>query len=200
VSQTLNAPERAVMFVLMAQSRPMTNAELRSCAGVSLEGSARRRLNERGLVESLREGRSFVHDLTDDGWAWCSTELSAGPRPGGGSVQGALHAVLNGLGRYLERRDLRLSDVFHPDPETRIRQAYHEAIPVPGRWIGLATLRQRVPDLSREEIDRALVRMLGTQGISLAPESNRKSLTEDDRAGALRVGGEDIHLLAIHPV
>lgn len=198
--QTLTATERAVLLVLMAECRPMTNAELRAGAGVVLEGGSRRRLNALGLVESVRAGRSFVHELTDDGWARCAAEPAAGPWPRGGSSTGALQAVLQGVLRYLERCDLRLSDVFRPDPGTRIRQAYRELAPAPGRWVGLATLRERLADLPRGEVDGALVGMLGSPGVSLVPESNRKTLSGHDRAAAVHVGGEDLHLLAIHPV
>jgi chromosome segregation and condensation protein ScpB len=65
----LTLRERATLLALMAEARELTNAELREIAGFTLDGRPRRRLNEQKLVTSRKLGRSFTHELTDDGWS-----------------------------------------------------------------------------------------------------------------------------------
>jgi hypothetical protein len=72
--------ERLALLALMAVARKVTNAELKAETGVELTGSRRRRLNELKLVTSEKLGRSYVHELTDAGWARCEEGLSS-PRP-----------------------------------------------------------------------------------------------------------------------
>jgi hypothetical protein len=61
----------------------------------------------------------------------------------------------------------------------------------------LAALRKHLTEVPRDELDAALLRLERQPGVSLIPEENRKTLTEDDRAAALRIGNEDNHLIAI---
>lgn len=205
--QKLSLPQRAVLFTLMAEARELTNAELKEIAGVTLDGKPRQRLNgthpdhpgATRLVTSVKRGRSFVHELTDDGWAWCRRELGAPAPSRAGSAGGALHAVLAGLGRYLERSDQRLSDVFHPDAERQIRRAYETAAREPGAQVRLSTLREHLEGLPRQAVDSALTRMMDAGTARLTAETNQKTLSPDDRAAAVHVGGEDRHLLALAP-
>ncbi|CAM4025105.1 hypothetical protein KIPE111705_36945 [Kibdelosporangium persicum] len=84
----------------------------------------------------------------------------------------------------------------------QIVQAYRDLLTVrPGRdWVGLDELRARLNrDLSKEEVDQALKCLSRTKTANIVPESNRKALTDDDHAAAVRIGGEDNHLIAIAP-
>jgi hypothetical protein len=209
----LGIKERAVLLTLMAQAREVTNPELHALTGLRLDGASRRKLNQRRLVESRLERRSYVHLLTDGGWAWCAKELTAGSPPRAGSAGGALYAVLAGLHRYLERTDRRLADVFRrdagttppgtpgppvtPDLEHRVRAAYRSLASEPRGWVSLAQLRQLLGDVAREELDATLRRMSRTARATLVPQSNRKALSAQEREAAVRVGGEDNHLLSI---
>jgi hypothetical protein len=114
----LGVKERAALLALMAEAREVSNPELERIAGFRLDGKELRTLRARRLVDSHRSAgnRPYVHLLTDDGWAWCAAELAAERPARAGSAAGALYAVLAGLGRYLARSDLRLSDVFGSDP------------------------------------------------------------------------------------
>jgi hypothetical protein len=193
----LSVRERATLLVLMAEARELSNAELRAVARTALDGAARRRLNQRRLVVSRRVGRAFVHELTDDGWAWCAAELSAGRPDRAGYAGGALYALLAGLNRHLERDDRKLSDIFRPHVEAQVREAYRTLAREPGGWVGLAALRARLEGVARDEVDAALRRMAGRPGVHVQPESNQQALTGADRAAAVRFGGEDRHLLMI---
>jgi hypothetical protein len=74
----LSAKERAVVFTLMAEAREISNPELAQCAGFRLDGKERRKLNDLKFVDSRKTGRTYTHELTDAGWRWCATQLSAG--------------------------------------------------------------------------------------------------------------------------
>jgi hypothetical protein len=192
----LTVRERATLLALMAEARELTNAELRDAAGFTLDGRYRRRLNEQKLVTSRKVGRGFAHELTDDGWAWCTAELSMERPDRAGSLGGALYTVLAGLQRYVARGGL-LHEIFTPDVEVLIRNAYRELAGAPGRWVGLADLREKLLGVSRAAVDGELERMASSPGVHIQAESNQKTLTEADRAAAVRFGGDERHMLMI---
>jgi hypothetical protein len=192
----LTVPERAALLALMAEARELTNAELLAVAGFTLTGEVRRGLNDRKLVVSRKVGRTFAHELTDDGWARCKAELATEPPARAGSLGGALYALLAGLGRHVARGG-QLHEVFQPDVEVQIRSAYLELAKAPGDWVGLAELRETLAGVSRDDVDAELERMASTPGVHVQAEPNQKALTEADRAAAVRFGGDDRHMLMI---
>ena len=192
----LTVPERAALLALMAEARELTNAELHAVAGFTLTGEPRRRLVERKLVTSRRVGRSYAHELTDDGWAWCTEELDAGPPARAGSLGGALYALLAGLKRHVARGG-QLYEIFQPDVEKMIRNAYAELAKRPGDWVGLADLRERLAGVARADLDAELERMATIPGVYVQAGADQKSLTAADHAAAARFGGDDRHFLMI---
>lgn len=196
----LTGTERAVLLVLMAESRPVPNPDL-IALGPRLEKTGRDKLNNLGLIESDRSGGRFVHELTDRGWRLCRDILSAGPPAGAAGPAKTLATLLQGFERYLQRADLSLADVFWPDtpssPTDRIRAAYTALAIRPGAWVALTTLRGHLDDLPRTDIDDALGDLYRTGAISLIPEENQKVLTPADRAAALEVGNQAKHLISI---
>lgn len=196
----LTGTERAVLLVLMAESRPVPNPDL-TALGPTLEKAGRDKLNKLGLIESDRTGGRFVHELTDRGWRLCRDILSAGPPTGATGPGKTLATILHGFERYLQRADLSLADVFWPDtpssPADRIRAAYSAVTARPGAWVALTTLRGHLDDLPRTDIDEALGELYRTGAISLIPEENQKVLTPADRAAALAVGNQAKHLISI---
>ena len=200
----LTGTERAVLLVLMAESRPVPNPDL-SALGPKLDKPGRDRLNQLGLIESQRSGGRFVHELTDRGWRLCRDITSAGPPPRSTGPAKTLYTVLGALDRYLRRADLSLADVFgaaDPTPATtedRIRHAYAGLTPRPGGWVSLTRLRTELADTPRTDLDAALHTLHRTPGISLIPEENQKVLTVADRDAAIVIGDHAKHLLAIEP-
>lgn len=196
----LTGTERAVLLVLMAESRPVPNPDL-IALGPRLEKAGRDKLNSLGLIESDRTGGRFVHELTDRGWRVCRDILSAGPPAGATGSAKTLATILHGFERYLHRADLSLADVFWPDtpssPTDRIRDAYTALAARPGAWVALASLRGHLDDLPRTDIDDALGELYRSGAISLIPEENQKVLTPADRAAALEVGNQAKHLISI---
>ncbi|MGW4644732.1 hypothetical protein ACWEN6_39920 [Sphaerisporangium sp. NPDC004334] len=83
------------------------------------------------------------------------------------------------------------------DPEARVRAAYAGLADQPGTWVGLAKLRALLADLPRGEVDATLLRMEELPDVTLVPETDRKRLSQEDRDAAVRIAGQDKHLLWI---
>jgi hypothetical protein len=208
--EDLSVKERAVLFALMGEAREVSNSELAERAGFRLDGKERRKLNDRKLVDSRMVGRTYAHELTDAGWDWCAAQLSQGTQGTQGvvsSMEGALYAVLGGLARYLEHSEQALADVFQqrdsaaPD-EPRdiaelIREAYLLLASEPGKFVKLRELRGELSDVPRSELDPSLKEMYRAQQVNLIPQANQQALKQADRESALRIGGEDKHLISI---
>lgn len=201
--EKLGNAQRAVMLALLGAARELSNPELHRLHGLRLDGKDRVALNERGLVDSRKVGRSFVHDLTDRGWRWCADELTADRPPRAGYLGNALYAVLAGLSRHLDRAELGLADLFHPevaDPlQDRIRAAYRGLAKDPGDYVSLTDLRRGLDGATRAEVDEALLALNRDPSVIIAPNDDQESMSTQDRAAALRIGGQDNHLLSIGP-
>ena len=196
--------ERAVLLVLMAQSRPVPNPDL-VALGPKLDKAGRDKLNQLGLIESDRSSGRFVHELTDKGWHLCHDILTAGAPPRSTGPAKTLYTVLGALDRYLNGADLSLAEVFgYPADvqttatiEDRVRDVYARLTPRPGGWVSLAHVRAELADAPRADVDAALHTLHRTDGVSLIREENQKALTSADHDAAVTIGGQDKHLIAI---
>jgi hypothetical protein len=213
--EKLSLPETAILLILMAEAREISNPELKDRYGLTLDGKSRVKLNDRlKLVDSRRQGRSFVHVLNEAGWGRCAEELSvSGPPSRAGSAGAALYALLAGLGRYINRSDKSLAEIFGEvdrgsweaaaqprselDLEARIRKAYEKSAPRPGAWVSLTQLRSLLDDVTKTDVDNVLRHMNQLADVNIVPESNQKMLTQADREAAVRLGGQDRHLISI---
>jgi hypothetical protein len=83
--------------------------------------------------------------------------------------------------------------------ESNIRAAYSDLATKTQDWIRLSVLRERLGNPDKTEMDRLLMDMVRTGRVHLAPSSNRKALTDADHGAAIRIGGQDKHLIAIEP-
>lgn len=206
MADRLGHKQTAAMFTLMVLAREVSNPELETVVGFTLTGKERRELNDLGYVVSEMSGRAFRHQLTESGWAWCGAELGAKTAPplSRSTLISGLYVLLGGFDDYLRRQNLRLADLFTPaveptedDIESRIRAAYRKLARSPRDWVGLADLRPMLGGAPARAVDAVLKELSRTGKIHLVPESNRKVLTAADHAAAIRVGGEDNHLLSI---
>ena len=188
----------------MAESRPVANPEL-AALGPTLDKPGRDKLNRLGLIESERVKGRYVHELTDHGWALCRDIAAAGPPPRTTGAAKTLYTVLGALGRYLQRSETSLAELFWPAEaeslqgdalEDRIRAAYARLTPRPGGWVRLAELRAVLED-GREQVDAALAAMSRAPRVSVIPEEDQKKLTPEDRAAAVVIGDRPKHLIAI---
>lgn len=80
--------------------------------------------------------------------------------------------------------------------EQQVIDAYNE-VKSPNGWAKLANIREGLSGLSREAQDRAITNLADRKNIVLIPEENQKTLTQADRAAAVRYGGEPNHLIRI---
>lgn len=123
-----------------------------------------------------------------------------------------MFTVLAGLRRWLDRTDSRPADVFSPrgdetapldssdktvDIEASIRAAYASLAREPGSTVRLSRLRNELRDIPRADLDDALARLRRAADVSLIPEENQKTLTDEERAAAVVVGNQQNHLLSI---
>ncbi|GLY36707.1 hypothetical protein Amsp01_027310 [Amycolatopsis sp. NBRC 101858] len=216
MTDRLNHKQTAAMFTLMVLGREVPNQELQEVVGFTLTGKDRTNLNKLGYVESDPSGprKSFVHLLSDSGWAWCEKEIAEEEPPpprGQSTLASALYVLLGGLNGYLQRENKRLFHVFgsvagSPEPasvevseaplEERIRVAYRELVKEPRGWVGLVDLRPKL-GAPATEVDAVLKELSRAGKVHLVPEDNRKALTAADHEAAIRIGGEDSHLLSI---
>jgi hypothetical protein len=204
-SDRLSVKERAALLALLTEPHGLSNPELERRIGFRLDGKERRHLNELKLVDSRKDGPAYVHELSDDGWRWCHDEFlaEAGARPG--SMERALYAILPFIRRHLDGHGESLADLFAPgvggppeqDVESGIVTGYRALASEPGAFVKLSELRQKLADIPRADADVALDRMYQAQRINLIPQSNRRELSASDRESALRIGGEDKHLISI---
>jgi hypothetical protein len=210
MNDRLGTQHITALFALMGVAREISNSELQELAGFKIDGQLRRTLNERHLVTSTRQGnKPYIHELTDAGWKRCEAELSGDRPEGSGHLGGAFYMVLDGLGRFLQRDNKILAHVFQPesaeaapkpdDPVTdeKIATLYRQLADKQGDWVRLAELRPLLNGSARTDVDTMLKNMSKAGQAHLAPDPDRKSLTPADREAAIRIGGEDNHLLVV---
>ncbi|MGR6915518.1 hypothetical protein ACU635_14845 [[Actinomadura] parvosata] len=199
--------ERALLLGLMTLGGTASNPELRAHIGNVLDGEPRRRMNKSGLVTSEKAGRAYHHTLTEEGWAWCVTELEGSAPERGGSLGRTLYGVLRVIKGYLDAADLSLAEFVvkargseaaaSGDLAEAIRDAYWRLAREPQDWVLLTRLRARLGDASREAVDEALRQLERLPDVHLVPEADQKILTDEDREAAVLIGGVSKHLLAI---
>jgi hypothetical protein len=156
-------------------------------------------------------GQPFVLELTELGWRRGREELAAKPPANVTRGYRVLYGTLNCIDRYLAHAGLAAADFFVVDgakeadseaspaaaPTDRIRAAYEALAGGDGLPVGLRKLRDHLNDLSPAEFDAAIVQLIREPGVYLESEPKRRNLTSADHAAAIRVGGEDKHLLSI---
>lgn len=194
--EKFGAPERAALIVLMLENRKMPNTELGKQATLTKLG--RGKLNKAGLIRTAEDVRPMVHEITDEGIAWCLQDLVKGEMPPGSTKYARVTFGL--LKKFILHHDARgtLVEVIRSrDLESMIRSVYEELAVEPQDWIRLARIRPRLNGAGKGEVDETLVKMMKTGTVHFAPESNTKVLTAEDHAAALRVGSEDLHLVAM---
>ena len=190
----LSVKERAALFALLTEVRPIFNLELEERVGFRLVGGSRERLNDLRLVKTDEKSRPFVHELTDAGWRWCADRSPPRGRSDAKSIESALYALLAVFGRYLQVGfGLSLADVVKvsqepvpaaqkpADVEARIMSAYHELAAKQARFVKLAELRSRLADLPRAAVDAALNQMCNNARVNLVPQSSPRALSDADR-------------------
>lgn len=88
--------------------------------------------------------------------------------------------------------------------EDRIKSAIEDLIAAHGgepdrhHWLMVSDVRKKLPDVGKAEFDAAANRLVTKDpDVALAPESNQKALTAEQRAGAVVRGNQDRHLIGL---
>lgn len=208
MADSLTPAESALLIVLMAEAREVSNPELAERYQTTLTGASREKLNKYGYVKSVKVGRSFVHVLDDKGWDRVHQELNFNS-PRSRALGAALSAMHDNLReRVLQRgayrrfgemfaRGAEAPPALDDDLDARIRKLYDSLAPQPGAWVTHTALRRKLGDVPGEALDEAFRLLSRAEDVEMMPESNQKTLTEEDRRNAVRVGGQDTHLIAI---
>jgi hypothetical protein len=84
-----------------------------------------------------------------------------------------------------------------PSLDSRVRAAIRALTEFRGHFINIADVRARLGDAPREAVDAALVRLHEARVINMIPNEDLKTITDRDRASAIRLGSRDRHLLVI---
>jgi hypothetical protein len=209
-TEKLTGPMIAALVVLMAEAREVSNPEMQELAGFTLTGSDRTNLEKWGYIKSWRTGRSYTHVLDDKGWSKVS-QFGAADRPERSmSTVSALYVVLGGIARALRERGISHAEFFassaalavsasanSTDLQTAIRKAYANAYKGPEGWVALADIRGHLTEFSRDAVDAELRVMNRLPDIHLIAVANLKSLTPEQRAGAVRIGDDDQQAIRI---
>lgn len=201
-NDNLTPAESAILIVLMAEGRDISNKELEERFGMTLTGASRKKLNESGLVESWKDGRGFAHRLGEAGWARCREPLNfASPRAR--ALGAALTSLVAAMHRDLERTNRSLAMVFGAqtapmsDLAERIRVAYKAHAPGPGEWVSIADIRDELAQVGRDELDAALKQLEQEPDVNIVPQANEKALSERNRRAAVIIGRQPKHFIAI---
>ncbi|MEV4415824.1 hypothetical protein [Catellatospora sp. NPDC049609] len=215
---SLKPSQKAFLMLLMAEAREVSNSELLERYGVSITGADSRALVDAKLATKRKGAKgALVHELTDEGWVRCKQELTEPYAKGPGPAYPALHALLGAVDRHLQRNGLALADMFtastpppapqpaaaRPKPvvkrglEKRLLAAYDKLSDMPNAWVSLTDLRAELTGDSIADVNHVLMKMAVARTIVLVPEENQKTLTAEDHAAAIHIGGEDKHLISI---
>lgn len=209
--------QRAALIVLWVRGGAVLNTEMMELAGITLTGKDRVGLTTAGLVTGEKAGRTFAHELTAAGRAWCVGELGAPVPPAAGALGGALYVLLGGLNggwrpgtgenpppAAEDRGSADRTAVPAPDAvpplERQVRDAYVGLADDPSwaDWVSVTDLRSRMSG-TREEQDAELLRLSRLPDVHLAPEPDQRQLTPADRAAAVTIGGKPNHLIKVDP-
>jgi hypothetical protein len=166
-----------------------------------------------GLVsKEPGENRSQVLVLTDKAWDWASShcEVDFGQAK---NTRVALETLISVMGRHVSA-GATLAELLRPagdapalvepvgpsgpadSPETAVRQAYMAASG--GRYereVRLADLRMRLPALSRQDVDEALLSLQREERAALMSIDDPLRRGPADEQAALTVGGDPRHLI-----
>src|SRR4051794_35889218 len=100
----------------MVEGREVSNNDLHAVAGFKIEAPTRERLRKLDLITVRRPGRSYLCELSEEGWAWCREEMKADAAPRADAGTRVLYRAMRSVTRHLEREGQAPSWVFQPPP------------------------------------------------------------------------------------
>ena len=204
----LTSADYAYLIILHAAGREISNNEMNELYEVRLKSPDYERLNADGYVISATRPRPYRHVITEKGRKVLADPLTVdqgraaeGAKRSAGERQlfwAAVVAQQKVIAQLLALGAGAAAVVKEPaDLDGRIRSAYGELAGTPGKWVSLTELRSMLGDVSKSELDKALIRMVEAPDVRLEPEPFGHRIGVDERHAAVHIGGEDRHKLAI---
>ena len=99
-------------------------------------------------------------------------------------------------GWWVDEYDLADIERKSADAHQAVRNAY-ASVGQPGDWVNLTKLREAMPGMTRAEQDAALDLVALGDGVHVNARVDHAALTDADRASAVRLGGQDRHMILI---
>ncbi|GAB3653080.1 hypothetical protein [Glycomyces tarimensis] len=201
----LSTAELHTLFALVRIGGESTNRDVYELFGFRIESNVRNSLIEKGLITCRTDVKPYLHEATDAGWNAVRSQFgeSAPERADRGTR--VMYGLLSEIAAYMDKHHVEMVDLFGgeyvpaggAEIEAAARAAYDQITDAPGAWVQLYRLREALPGVPREDLDRTLVEMHRLRQISLAPETNQKGLRDHHREAALHLGGTDHHMIAM---
>jgi hypothetical protein len=211
----LKLVEACALLLLLQEAQEISNADLKNARGLELKKENRERLAALGLIEVREEKRRIYLNLSEKAWTRRLFDAIGTEPPARSGYQGAaIYGQVAALRQFLDTSGLALSDYFVPqeqkpvpavatpdlsveDVMELICKAYAGLARRPGDAVKLVRIRAELSHVERGRIDEALIGLDGRKDVRLFAEANQKTLSDADRAAAVNVGNQDLHLLAI---
>jgi hypothetical protein len=204
----LTAVDYAYLVILKAEDRLISNNEMHELYQVRLKSPDFERLNAYGYVDTMTKPRPYRHIITESGKKALiepltidQGELKEGDRRSAGERQ-LFWAAMVAQQKLMTRPPVREKGAAAmagktADLDGRIRAVYTKLAGAPGEYVNLTEVRPLLDDVSKAELDKALVRMLDAPDVRLEPEPFGHRIGAEQRGAAVHIGGEDRHKLAI---
>jgi hypothetical protein len=183
----------------------------------------REALLKAGLISVEKRKRAYWLSVTDRGWRWAEDHLSDTLPDRSYAGTFILAGWLERLQAFMRASNTPLAEILVPKQDTdsrgqakenaagtataptdygslreRIRAAY---LALTGGSFNkralLADIRRRLPDVDRDALDDALVRMQRQDDATLMQLDNRPDITQADREAAIQIGQESRHIVWI---
>lgn len=195
MADELTPTDYAYLIILKAAGREISNNEMGEQYGVRLQSPDYAKLNGLGYVLSQTKRRPYTHILTKEGEKFLTGSLPVAKAKG--SKRPTREEML-WAAMVAQHNDLpRIKDTPKRGLDERIRAAYATVADGSGDWVSLAKVRPLLADVSKANVDKALEQLLDASDVRIEPEPNRHRIGRADREAAVRIGGEEMHKLAI---
>ncbi len=206
---SLTTPARqALLALLLFGAEAATNPALQERFALKIAKESREQLERARLIAVSKTGNTFFHRLTDKGRDRASEELSTQAPAGTTAGVRLLYAMANVLSNVMAQHGIKAHQVFGgavdvdvagPQVQQQIIESYSRLTKRRGAFVSLAKLRESLPSVPWDEMSKALKIMDRERQIQLDPDPNPGALPAEARDSAIRIGGEDKHLMTVVP-
>lgn len=206
----LNPQQALLLWSMLTGETEDERSPMQSKARPDITAKHRNDLVERGYLEKeKRRGAGQFLRLTDKAWAWAAESLDVELMQSKEAAR-VMQRLLRRLVPFLEQREIPLADLFRDAPSGSDDAHASDADPLATRIetaclalakgrrkerVRLTTLRERLAEVPRDVLDRALVQLQRRGRLVLYRDDHTSALTAADHAAALIVGDSPRHIV-----